>query len=59
MARIDYFNDPNAPQANSIVPAASAIVTNAEGKILFERRSDNARWGLPSRVMRVKTGDPS
>jgi len=53
MARIDYFNDPNAPKANSIVPAASAIVTNAEGKILLERRSDNARWGLPSGVMEI------
>jgi ADP-ribose pyrophosphatase YjhB (NUDIX family) len=53
MARIDYFNDPNAPKANSIVPAASAIVSNAEGKILLERRSDNARWGLPSGVMEI------
>ncbi len=31
MARTDYFNDPHAPKANSIVPA-SAIVTNDEGK---------------------------
>ncbi len=53
MARIDYFNDPNAPKANSIVPAASAIVRNTEGKILFERRSDNGRWGLPSGVMEI------
>ena len=53
MARIDYFHDPNAPKANRIVPAASAIVTNAEGKILLERRSDNGRWGLPSGVMEV------
>lgn len=53
MARVDYFNDPNAPKANSIVPAASAIVRNAEGKILLERRRDNARWGLPSGVMEI------
>jgi ADP-ribose pyrophosphatase YjhB (NUDIX family) len=53
MARMDYFNDPNAPKANSIVPAASAIVTNAEREILLERRSDNARWGLPSGVMEI------
>jgi ADP-ribose pyrophosphatase YjhB (NUDIX family) len=53
MTRIDYFNDPNAPKANSIVPAASAIVRNAEGKILLERRSDNGRWGLPSGVMEI------
>ena len=53
MARIDYFNDPHAPKANSIVPAASAIVRDAEGKILLERRSDNGRWGLPSGVMEI------
>ena len=28
MARIDYFNDPNAPKANSIVPSVTAIVPN-------------------------------
>ena len=60
MARMDYFNDPNAPKANSIVPAASAIVTNAEEKILLERRSDNGRWGLPSGVMEIgeRIGEP-
>lgn len=60
MARIDYFNDPNAPKANSIVPAVSAIVRNAEGKILLERRSDNGRWGLPSGVMEIgeRIGEP-
>ena len=53
MARIDYFNDPNAPKANSIVPAASAIVTNDEGKILLQRRSDNDLWALPGGAMDV------
>jgi 8-oxo-dGTP pyrophosphatase MutT (NUDIX family) len=53
MARIDYLNDPNAPKANSLVPAASAIVTNSEGKILLHRRSDNTLWGLPGGAMEV------
>jgi ADP-ribose pyrophosphatase YjhB (NUDIX family) len=53
MSRVDYLNDPNAPQANSIVPAASAIVTNDEGKILLHRRSDNALWSLPGGVMEI------
>ena len=26
MARVDYLNDPNAPKANSIVPAVSAML---------------------------------
>jgi 8-oxo-dGTP pyrophosphatase MutT (NUDIX family) len=51
--RIDYFNDPHAPQANSIVPAATAIVTNNEGKILLQRRTDNALWSIPGGVMEI------
>ena len=53
MARIDYFNDPHAPKANSIVPAASAIITNDEGKILLHRRSDNDLWALPGGAMEI------
>jgi len=44
MGRVDYYHDPNAPRPNSLVPGASAIVVNDEGKILLHRRSDNARW---------------
>ncbi len=53
MTRIDYLNDPHAPRANSLVPAASAIVKNSEEKILLHRRSDNALWGLPGGAMEV------
>lgn len=53
MSRVDYWNDPNAPQANSIVPAASAIVVNSEGKILLHRRSDNNLWALPGGAMEI------
>ncbi len=53
MTRIDYFNDPNAPKANSIIPAASTIVTNNEGKILLHRRSDNDLWALPGGAMDI------
>jgi len=35
MARTDYLNDPHAPKPTKILPAASAIVVNHEGKILF------------------------
>lgn len=47
MARIDYLNDPNAPEANSIVPAVSAIVTDGEGRILMILRTDNGYWSIP------------
>lgn len=53
MARIDYLNDPNAPKANSIKPAASAIVTDGEGRILLHRRSDNLLWSLPGGTMEL------
>lgn len=51
MARIDYYNDPDAPPANSLVPAASAVVTNSDGLILLHRRRDNDLWALPGGVM--------
>jgi ADP-ribose pyrophosphatase YjhB (NUDIX family) len=47
MARTDYYDDPNAPAPNSIVAAASAIVTNEQGEILVHRRTDNDLWALP------------
>ena len=53
MGRVDYYHDPNAPRANSLVPGASAIVVNDEGKILVLRRTDNARWALPGGAMDI------
>ena len=53
MTRIDHLNDPDAPQANSIIPAASAIIRNSEGKILLHRRSDNDTWALPGGTMEI------
>jgi ADP-ribose pyrophosphatase YjhB (NUDIX family) len=49
--RIDYFNDPNAPKANSVVPSANVIVVNDEGKILLIRRTDNDNWAVPGGAM--------
>ena len=51
MARTDYYDDPNAPAVNSIVAAASAIVTNEHGDILVHRRTDNDLWALPGGQM--------
>jgi ADP-ribose pyrophosphatase YjhB (NUDIX family) len=47
MPRKDYLNDPNAPRANSIVPAVSAIVTDDQGRILLIRRTDNKYLAIP------------
>ncbi|HET6187110.1 MAG TPA: NUDIX domain-containing protein [Trebonia sp.] len=45
--RIDYYDDPDAPKPNSVVPAAVAIVVNDAGEILLIRRTDNGNWALP------------
>jgi ADP-ribose pyrophosphatase YjhB (NUDIX family) len=47
MPRRDYLNDPNAPKANSVVPAVSAITTDEDGRILLIRRTDNKFWAIP------------
>ncbi|WPO75386.1 NUDIX domain-containing protein [Streptomyces sp. KN37] len=47
MARTEYYDDPNAPKPNSMVVAASAVVTDDHGRILLQRRRDNDLWALP------------
>lgn len=53
MTRTDYYRDPNAPRANSLVPGASAIVTDKKGSLLLHRRSDSKLWALPGGVMDI------
>lgn len=53
MGRRDYEDDPNAPVANSLVPAASAVVVDDSGRILLQRRSDNGMWALPGGGMHI------
>jgi 8-oxo-dGTP pyrophosphatase MutT (NUDIX family) len=45
--RIDYYDDPDAPKPNSVVPAAVAIVAREDGALLMIRRTDNGNWALP------------
>ncbi|MFE6909471.1 NUDIX domain-containing protein [Streptomyces erythrochromogenes] len=47
MARTEYYDDPHAPAPNSMVVAASAVVTDDQGRILLQRRRDNGLWALP------------
>jgi 8-oxo-dGTP pyrophosphatase MutT (NUDIX family) len=53
MTRTDYYRDPNAPKVNSLVPGASAIVVDDDGKLLLHRRRDNKRWALPGGAMDI------
>ncbi|GAA1920099.1 NUDIX domain-containing protein [Streptantibioticus ferralitis] len=50
-SRIDYFDDGQAPKANSLVPSANVVVLNARDEILMIRRSDNGNWALPGGAM--------
>jgi ADP-ribose pyrophosphatase YjhB (NUDIX family) len=45
--RIDYYDDPHGPEANSLVPSVNVVVVNDAGEILMIRRSDNDNWAVP------------
>ncbi|MGV9380006.1 NUDIX hydrolase [Nonomuraea sp. NPDC003707] len=45
--RIDYYDDPDAPAPNSLVPSVNVVVTNAGGDVLMIRRTDNNNWAVP------------
>ncbi|MFD0417316.1 NUDIX hydrolase [Streptomyces sp. NPDC127108] len=47
MSRIDYFRNPNAPKANSVVPSVTAIVQDGSGRLLLIHKTDNDLWALP------------
>ncbi|OEV31516.1 NUDIX hydrolase [Streptomyces nanshensis] len=47
MSRTDYFRDPNAPTANSVVPSVTAVVRDGDGRLLLIHKTDNDRWALP------------
>jgi ADP-ribose pyrophosphatase YjhB (NUDIX family) len=51
--RVEYFDDPSAPRANSLVVAVTAIVTNDRGQLLVQKRADNKLWGLPGGAMNI------
>ena len=45
--RIDYYDDPEAPKANSLVPSVNVVVANDASEILMIRRTDNDNWAVP------------
>jgi 8-oxo-dGTP pyrophosphatase MutT (NUDIX family) len=45
--RIDYYDDPEAPTATSLVPSVNVVVVNEAGEILLICRTDNGNWALP------------
>ena len=45
--RIDYYDDPEAPTANSLVPSVNVVVTDDAGRVLMIERTDNGNWAVP------------
>jgi ADP-ribose pyrophosphatase YjhB (NUDIX family) len=53
MSRRDYYDDPDAPKPNSIVPAVTAVVEDDQNRVLLIHRIDNDRWALPGGQVEV------
>ncbi|GAA0452226.1 NUDIX domain-containing protein [Streptomyces stramineus] len=58
MSRTEYYDDPKAPEPNSLVVAASAVVTDGQGRVLLQRRRDNDLWALPGGGMEMTDSLP-
>jgi ADP-ribose pyrophosphatase YjhB (NUDIX family) len=53
MARIDHYNTPDAPNANSIVVAVTAVVQDDQGRLLLIRRTDNDLYAIPGGALEL------
>lgn len=53
MARAEYYDDPQAPEPNSLVVATSAVITDDHSRILLQRRTDSGNWALPGGAMEI------
>ena len=45
--RIGYYDSPDAPKVNSLVPSVNVVVVNDAGEMLMIRRTDNDNWAVP------------
>jgi 8-oxo-dGTP pyrophosphatase MutT (NUDIX family) len=52
-SRIEYWNDPQAPPPNSLVPAAGVLAVDGDGRLLVQRRRDTGQWALPMGKMEL------
>jgi len=51
--KTDYYDDPAAPQANSLVVAVTAVVLDDAGRVLMIQRTDNNLWAVPGGAQEV------
>jgi len=47
VGRVDFYHDPAAPRANSIVPSVTVAVRDEAGRMLLIHKIDNDSWALP------------
>ncbi|MFI1868559.1 NUDIX hydrolase [Streptomyces jumonjinensis] len=47
MGRTEYYHDPKAPKANTLIPASNMLVIDDDGAVLLQRRRDTGQWALP------------
>jgi len=45
--RNEYYDDAEAPPANSMSPTAFVVARNRYGHVLLVRRVDSGNWELP------------
>lgn len=57
MGRTEYWNDPDAPKPNSLVPACGVLAVDEAGRILLQRRRDTGQWALP--MGKMELGEPA
>ncbi|MFJ9174956.1 NUDIX hydrolase [Streptomyces sp. NPDC102360] len=53
MGRTEYYHDPKAPKANTLIPACNLLVVDSDGAILLQRRRDTGQWALPGGAMDI------
>lgn len=53
MGRTDYYDDPDAPEPNAMVVAASAVVVDEAGALLLTQRTDSGNWALPGGALEL------
>lgn len=58
VARMEYYDDPDAPVPNNLVVAANAAVVDGEGRLLLQRRVDNGLWAMPGGAMEMTESLP-
>ncbi|MGH3850149.1 MAG: NUDIX hydrolase [Pseudonocardiaceae bacterium] len=51
--RVDYYHDPDAPPANSIVVAVTAFILDSAGRLLMIRRTDNDLYAIPGGAQEI------